>query len=1755
MPINNLDPSIASSSPSLFAAAATSGLNDQQVNMVNQIMGTVSTYKKLSTMPVQQAKEQYKILDPNAQSMLKDMYGNPEFTNLDSNVMKVVHAVGGALKNVVVGAGNPLVAQFKLVGEYGKVINAPYLYSRELTQGNSAFSSKTYGAAWDGRNVFDQGSLKELQNKYGNAAVFVAQGLLKGEKPGQILDSYGKVDADIYKALANMYGNDKNWQNFMGEMSAAQVSPGRDISRVMYNTPTSTNLHTPNKFSSLAEQWNKRGEQADAKLSRATSQERTAGIIDAFYELAHDPLTYFGGDLSKIGLKGLDASSALLKGQAAADRLVANPAARAAAAEDIFKPGTQISKSWDNLYGPLIKRYVEADKEADPIAKQAVMRDIQQSAPEINSRPFLKLAGKALTEHGFDANGAKEWVKTLEGAQEMSSGLVDGPTFQRLGIPYARNERHITSALNKALSDFMNGAKSDKDIDLMGTALTGKEKLLEEGRQLDPLTSKPGVESGEFLDNLSNQMTFKRRLARLAQTHPGSEGIGVMDDTVDESIPTVNRYLRLIFPRYAADVMAESYRYLNPIDRTIFLRGMYNRVMLKMDVPEELRRAILEKKFADSTTFANGKDIAINPAHLEYWKQTSPLVHAPEEGADNLFRTTTNGPIHAFQGATKIGGLDFTGEELGRYGFNFNKRGSVPWFLYKYGGMPFRSLFAKRITNMWGTGSIAPRMGMRGTVEQGIFHYLTAPWENLVGFYRGRQLNKLGIGVAGDLSNLPYGARLRMKIFGKSLANWVPSKSIYKQINGEDMKVLQGYLDRHIVNGQEVWTAAQPHDIINAVEDRINKLSGGDPETADVMRTFLKYPSASQSAAVNSVIARSTIHQGITGGELEQQLLTRKGISRMLKELGYKATGGLRNVNPDEIAMKFGDAALSAAHYRTWAPMFQRFNVLDGFHFGANFVKNNALRTGKDFDNARNAILTHFGVDPVTKEVKNAKQFNKYLQFSMQAGRDVAERGMTPVDSAIERIQLGLQDMYKTFHGSPIKFNHELTNHILLSANEEIANGASKTNAIIKALDSIEYDNFDRLTKFNRPTEEFKSDLDFANHGLWESIKAGDTDGVDAALTQAVKRFGEGGVQGKILHYMDLQINWLFNQPAFDAAKITLFKKWAPWREEMYNTLRENGYSEETAKDITDRHFVEKAEKEAAASVIKYVDNAAKQSVLSHTVRVAGRFYRAQEQFMRRTYRMKDVLPRVLWRERLLHLGIDNFGLLHKDKDGNPYLTIPADNIVYHGINGPLSFMMGHNKNEAVSPEFAEFNMNLINSSPSLGPDAGVPAFSGPMMSIPILGLKTLFKDLPWGWSQQASTNIDTLMLGQKSANLTAGKLLPVFLQRILDAMPKNEKDSQVASAAAIAVAFNAAHGYGSLTPAGVEGLSTKDYVTASEKMKSNVLATANNVLFIRALLGMISPIAPTVAGNTKGISGYVKNTGINGFSPEFADILQGVLKNDTGLTDPYEIALGMFTAKYPGRAVYTVGKSDKATKLLQTYTAETEQWMQNHSTWTNNDNSSIAAASLIFAPHTGEYDSNAYQWMQSMGLIKSKKLSDYIRDVLTAQDDAAYQNAAYREKVALTQPGADRAAIIADAQAEQQAILASNPTLALVQGDVKTQISKYGDLHAALGSILDNPKFPVNSATRKKMQLAWKIADSAINNMKSDTAASGALDTTATKADIKTKAINAIAELGGAAKPGDAPVDPQIAEALKSIWEPLFNNLSKNTIKVGTTR
>ena len=96
---------------------------------------------------------------------------------------------------------------------------------------------------------------------------------------------------------------------------------------------------------------------------------------------------------------------------------------------------------------------------------------------------------------------------------------------------------------------------------------------------------------------------------------------------------------------------------------------------------------------------------------------------------------------------------------------------------------------------------------------------------------------------------------------------------------------------------------------------------------------------------------------------------------------------------------------------------------------------------------------------------------------------------------------------------------------------------------------------------------------------------------------------------------------------------------------------------------------------------------------------------------------------------------------------------------------------------------------------------------------------------------------------------------------------------------------------------------------------------------------------------------------------------------------------------------------------------------------------------------------------------------------------------------------------------------------------------------------MLANNKVPANDAVKQKIKWAVDLTNTALAQIKeinSQSSVSYVANAAQLKQDFKNKALNAIREIGGA-QGSNAPVDPIIAEALKSIFLPVLDYYARN--------
>jgi hypothetical protein len=587
--------------------------------------------------------------------------------------------------------------------------------------------------------------------------------------------------------------------------------------------------------------------------------------------------------------------------------------------------------------------------------------------------------------------------------------------------------------------------------------------------------------------------------------------------------------------------------------------------------------------------------------------------------------------------------------------------------------------------------------------------------------------------------------------------------------------------------------------------------------------------------------------------------------------------------------------------------------------------------------------------------------------------------------------------------------------------------------------------------------------------------------------------------------------------------------------------------SEELARELAEKKFTEVAMKHAGDSLLKVVDNPAIRSNLAWTLRTTGRFYRATEDFYRRIYRLKDLTPQVLFRLRLAHLGLQSNGFIHPDQNGDPYLVMPADNLIFHAINGSVGVITG--KPDAIKqPLFNDFAVRLALGNPSFQQDAGVPSLSGPFMAVPILGMQKALRSWGGDFGKRIALDLDNAVLGQVNQNLNWTKaIVPSSIQRIWAMLPKEDQDQQETSAAMQAVAYNAAHGL-FLSPDKLAKMAPEEQASAVSNYLKTVRVTAHNINFMRAFLGLLSPIAPTLQ-ESRDVPSYLKNVGVNGLRPEFSDILQSIMRNSRGkIQDPYEAALMAFTGKYPQRLIYTIARDDRQTKVIVNKTKKMQDWMLGNS----GNIKTYGEAAYIFAPHVGEYNSDVYLWMQGAGLMKQRTLEDYYDELSIAQDRQRYYDIRSQAEALIQDPNLtieQRQRVIDTSKIMQDEMKAANPRLKIALESKAFGIGKQEEILNKMRGILLDEKFEMPDATRQKMSIAIGMVVDALDAIQADGLGVDFGNAPALKQEIKQRTLAAVRELGGG-EGKNAPQDPIIAEAIRAVFLPLLDFYARNTMK-----
>ena len=468
-------------------------------------------------------------------------------------------------------------------------------------------------------------------------------------------------------------------------------------------------------------------------------------------------------------------------------------------------------------------------------------------------------------------------------------------------------------------------------------------------------------------------------------------------------------------------------------------------------------------------------------------------------------------------------------------------------------------------------------------------------------------------------------------------------------------------------------------------------------------------------------------------------------------------------------------------------------------------------------------------------------------------------------------------------------------------------------------------------------------------------------------------------------------------------------------------------------------------EERAINNILAYVDNPLIRSQVSFSTRNFARFYRAQEDFYRRMYRLVRYNPESIQRLALTFDGIAHNGWIQEDDRGELYFVYPHFTPAYKAIQGVLTAF-------GVSQDFkvpfpVQFGGSVKMLTPSLNPDSLYPTFSGPAAALPI----SLLENLVNTFAPEMGDKITRVTLGQYAVDSSlVSRFMPAHVNRALSAMDQDERNSQYASAYRKAVTYLEASGNGIPKRLDSDGNQLPLTPEELESYRQKVRSTTLGILATRFVYGFVVPASPSIQLKSD-MADWIKDSGRANWKQTW-NALREKYDGD------YEEAMRKWVELYPNQVPYTVTESDRKTIAYFGYAEESNKFVtENKDLFESHPE---GAAFLI--PHKGAFSFDAYKTMTDMGLIRSKRVEDYLQDVQTASDELVYyeKRNEYESRLKLAPNDSARSFARAQFNEWKSRYLAGRPLLAKELSESAERAVQRTESLSDLENMLSNPAY-----------------------------------------------------------------------------------------------
>jgi hypothetical protein len=320
---------LADAEPLLYAISNSGQWNSSEQAIINNLTGYLALDNRLSTMAdVSKARKEYFKFPKETQEFLKNLNPDADYQQPSKGIgRKIFEFVGREVSQPfreLLSAFEQLSKTGKSVYKLGMATGDPEVANeiKRLTGGGSsttenfkkALTTKSWSDIYEGTNMWRDSSLKELENKYGYAASYLAKKLIDGVKLSDIMRQYeteqGRLDTPFVNAFQSFAENTPEWKKLVLDHRDKQINPGNDLQNFLDKRFPAKDF-SPIWKSTLGtipfipvpvpeeDRWAVKNLGSDYKEQPWAS---LSGQVNFGYTLAIDPLMYltFGGTRSAM---------------------------------------------------------------------------------------------------------------------------------------------------------------------------------------------------------------------------------------------------------------------------------------------------------------------------------------------------------------------------------------------------------------------------------------------------------------------------------------------------------------------------------------------------------------------------------------------------------------------------------------------------------------------------------------------------------------------------------------------------------------------------------------------------------------------------------------------------------------------------------------------------------------------------------------------------------------------------------------------------------------------------------------------------------------------------------------------------------------------------------------------------------------------------------------------------------------------------------------------------------------------------------------------------------------------------------------------------------------------------------------------------------------------------------------------------------------------------------------------------------------